>query len=147
MSALYLPAGAGTTLDFLGTTMTIKAGHAQTGDALTLIEQECPPGFATPHHVHQHDDEAFYVLAGTIHVHCGDQAWQAEAGAFVLLPRHLPHAFANRGDHPLRLLQLTWPAGFEHFATDIAGSGPPDATLLTEVATRHGYQIIGPPPA
>ncbi|MEV4364068.1 cupin domain-containing protein [Nonomuraea sp. NPDC049625] len=145
MSALHLPAGAGATHRFLGTTMTVKAGEPETGKALTLIEQECPPYFATPWHVHQRDDEAFYVLSGTVQLYCGDQTWQAGAGAFVLLPRHLPHAFANRQDSPLRLLQLTWPAGFEHFAADIAARDT-DPGLLAEVAARHGYQIIGPPP-
>ncbi|MEU6718929.1 cupin domain-containing protein [Nonomuraea sp. NPDC046802] len=145
MSALHLPAGAGATHRFLGTMMTVKAGETETGKALTLIEQECPPHFATPWHAHQNDDEAFYVLSGTVQLYCGDQTWQAGTGDFVLLPRRLPHAFANRQDSPLRLLQLTWPAGFEHFAADIAGCDA-DPGLLAEVAARHGYQIIGPPP-
>ncbi|MCF6471491.1 cupin domain-containing protein [Nonomuraea sp. MG754425] len=145
MSALHLPAGTGATQVFLGTTMTVKLGEAETGGALTLIEQECPPGFATPWHVHRHDDEAFYVLSGTVRLYCDERSWQAGAGAFVLLPRRRPHAFANREDAPLRLLQLTWPAGFEHFAAEVAacGTGPGP---LAEVAARHGYQIVGPPP-
>ncbi|MEV4575486.1 cupin domain-containing protein [Nonomuraea jabiensis] len=147
MSALHLPAGAGTVHPFLGTTMTVKVSGRETGGALTLIEQECPPGFATPLHLHQHDDEAFYVLSGTMQVSCGDRTWPAGPGAFVLLPRGRPHAFVNQQDHPLRLLQLTWPTGFERFAADVAalGAGPPDPARLTEVAARHGYQIIGPP--
>ncbi|SET23522.1 cupin domain-containing protein [Nonomuraea wenchangensis] len=146
MSALHLPAGAGAGHHFLGTTMTVKAGEPETGGALTLIEQECPPHFATPWHVHQKDDEAFYVLSGTVRLYCGDRTWEAGSGDFVLLPRDLPHAFANRQDSPLRLLQLTWPAGFEHFAADIADltGHAPDPDLLTEVAARHGYRIIGP---
>ncbi|WP_260478353.1 cupin domain-containing protein [Nonomuraea sp. WAC 01424] len=145
MNALHLPAGAGDTHLFLGTTMTVKAGQDETGRSLSVIEQECPPGFATPWHTHQHDDEAFYVLSGTAHLYCGDRAWQAGAGAFVLLPRGLPHAFANREDTPLRLLQLTWPAGFERFAADVAARDA-DPAVLAEVAARHGYLIIGPPP-
>ncbi|MGW2161285.1 cupin domain-containing protein [Nonomuraea sp. NPDC001699] len=146
MSALHLPAGAGSAHRFLGTTMTVKAGRAETGESLTVVEQECPPGFATPWHVHQHDDEAFYVLSGTARMYCGEQSWQAAAGAFVLLPRRVPHAFANDRDAPLRLLQLTWPAGFETFAADVAAAGDADPGLLAEVAARHGYEVIGPPP-
>ncbi|QYC44439.1 Cupin domain protein [Nonomuraea coxensis DSM 45129] len=143
MSALHLPAGNGATHHFLGTTMTVKAGVPETAGALTLIEQECPPGFATPWHVHQKDDEAFYVLSGAAQLYCGDRTWQAGAGDFVLLPRDLPHAFANRQDSLLRLLQLTWPAGFEHFAADLSGRAP-DPALLAQVAADHGYRIIGP---
>ncbi|MEU8322511.1 cupin domain-containing protein [Nonomuraea sp. NPDC048881] len=146
MSALHLPAGGGAVHPFLGTTMTVKAGGPETGDRLTVIEQECPPGFATPLHVHRDDDEAFYVLSGTARMHCGERSWQVAAGAFVLLPRRVPHAFANAQDAPLRLLQLTWPAGFEHFAAEVA-AGDVDPGHLAEVAARHGYQVIGPPPA
>ncbi|WP_327044826.1 cupin domain-containing protein [Microbispora sp. NBC_01189] len=150
MTALHLPPGAGTTHLFLGSTMTVKAGEPQTGTtALSLIEQVCPPGFATPRHVHHKDDEAFYVLSGGIEVHCGDEVWHDGPGGFVLLPRALPHAFVNRGDEPLRLLQLTWPGGFEHFAADVAGafpSGPPNPAVLTQIAADHGYEIVGPPP-
>ncbi|GGL20256.1 cupin [Sphaerisporangium melleum] len=149
MSALHLPPGEGATHLFLGTTMTVKAGGSDTGNALSLIEQVCPPGFATPLHVHHQDDEAFYVLSGTIELHCGERIWQDGPGAFVLLPRESPHAFVNRGEEPLRLLQLTWPSGFEHFAAEVAAlpPGPPDPAVLAEIAARQGYEILGPPPA
>ncbi|GII80103.1 hypothetical protein Sru01_50850 [Sphaerisporangium rufum] len=149
MTVLHLPAGAGPAHRFLGTTMTVKAGGRETGRALTLIEQECPPGFATPSHVHHHDDEAFYVLAGVLHAYGDDGVREAGPGSFLVLPRGRPHALANRQDVPLRLLQLTWPAGFEHFVTEVAalGAGPADPARLAEVAARHGYQITGPPPA
>jgi hypothetical protein len=44
MSASHLPGGSGTVHLFLGTTMSVKVGERETGGALTLIEQECPPG-------------------------------------------------------------------------------------------------------
>jgi mannose-6-phosphate isomerase-like protein (cupin superfamily) len=143
MSAVNLPAGAGTTYPFLGTTMTIKTSMPE----LTLIEQECPPGFGTPLHIHHHDDEAFYVLSGVIRVRHGDESWNADAGSFVSLPRGRPHAFAVTGDEPVRLLQLTWPGGFERFVLAVASlpPGPPDPVRLGEVAAEHGYEITGPP--
>lgn len=149
MTTINLPAGAGAVHVFLGTTMTVKAAATDTAGALTLIEQQCPPGFATPLHVHHKDDEAFYILGGTMHVHHGDDIWQADAGSFVLLPRGRPHAFAVAGTEPLRLLQFTWPAGFEHFAAAVAAlpAGPPDPVRLAELAAQHGYEITGPPPA
>ncbi|RCG31619.1 cupin domain-containing protein [Sphaerisporangium album] len=149
MTVLFHPPGAGTRYPFLGTTMTVKAGERDTGAALSVIESECPPGFATPRHVHHHDDEAFYVLSGAVQVHCEDEAWEAGPGGFILLPRGRPHAFVNRGDEALRMLQLTWPAGFEHFTAEVSAlpAGPPDFALLAEIGARHGYEILGPPPA
>ncbi|GII64214.1 hypothetical protein Skr01_42990 [Sphaerisporangium krabiense] len=148
MTAIFLPPDAGTLLPFLGTTMTVKAGGEETGGALSVIRSDCPPGFATPRHVHHNDDEAFYVLSGTVQVHCEDETWEAGPGGFILLPRGRPHAFVNRGDGLLSMLQLTWPSGFEHFAAEVAAlpPGAPDPALLAEVGARHGYEILGPPP-
>lgn len=148
MTAFHRPSGAGATYPFLATTMEVKAGGADTDGVVTVIECECPPGFAPPLHVHHSDDEAFYVVSGGMRVSCGDDTWDAAAGSFVFLPRELPHAFAVLGDEPLRLLQLTWPAGFERFAAEVstAPSGPPDFGLLAAAAARHGYEILGPPP-
>jgi uncharacterized cupin superfamily protein len=44
--------------------MTVKAGREQTRGGFTLIEQISPPGFAAPPHVHDAEEEAFYVLEG-----------------------------------------------------------------------------------
>jgi hypothetical protein len=56
--------GDGEGIWFLGTLMTVKAGREQTRGGFTLIEQISPPGFAAPPHVHDAEEEAFYVLEG-----------------------------------------------------------------------------------
>ena len=119
MSAGYvLGAGAGDTRWFLDTRMTVKAGSAHTGGALTVIEWSAPVGFGPPRHVHQAEDEMFYVLEGELVVECGDQRWTAGPGDFVFLPRGVPHVFVvARG--PVHGLQLTTPAGFEAFVEEV----------------------------
>ena len=141
--SILLPPGAGTTHPFLGTTMTVKTAAPE----VTLIECECPPGFATPRHIHQHDDEAFYLLSGTILVRHDDQKWDAGPGSFVLLDRGREHAFAVTSAEPVRLLQLTWPGGFERFAAAVAALPPGslDPMRLTQIGAEHGYEITGPP--
>jgi hypothetical protein len=67
--------GDGEGIWFLGTLMTVKAGREQTRGGFTLIEQKSPPGFAAPPHVHEAEEEAFYVLEGQLQVTCGDQMW------------------------------------------------------------------------
>ncbi|WP_214323740.1 hypothetical protein [Nonomuraea sediminis] len=49
---------------FLDTRMTVKAGADQTGSAFTLIEWSAPVGFGPPQHIHDREDEAFYILEG-----------------------------------------------------------------------------------
>jgi len=147
-----LAPGEGTAYWFLGTRMTAKVGEAA-GGAFTLIDQECPAAFATPAHVHEVDDEAFYVLEGTLRVTYGDEEWTVPPGGFVFLPRGVRHGFAVVGDSPARLLQITSPAGFEHFAADagepatgpgLPAPGPVDVDRLAASAAHHRYRILPP---
>ena len=140
---------------FLGTLVTVKASHAETGGAFGLIEQVLPPGFAPPRHVHHQEDEAFYVIDGEITFFCGDQTFAARAGTFVFLPKDIPHAFLVGGDQPARLLQLTTPAGFEQFHVDLgepASSltlpppGAPNIAELLALAPKYNFEVVGPPP-
>jgi mannose-6-phosphate isomerase-like protein (cupin superfamily) len=145
--------GEGDRVWFLGTLMTIKAGHDDTAGAYTLVEQTTPALFGPPLHVHHAEDEAFYILEGALHVVCGDQGFDVGAGSFVMLPRGIPHAF-QVGDSGARLLQLTSPAGFENFAHDVGEAATsaelpppaaPDIPRLVAAAERHGASIVGPP--
>ncbi len=140
---------------FLGTLMTVKAGAEHTGGAFTLLEWTAPPGFAPPRHVHRTEDETFYVLEGTMTVTCGDQTWQVTPGMFVFLPRGVPHGFTVTGSTPIRGIQLTAPAGFEHFIAEVGEPAraltlpppaAPDIARLLAAAARHGIDILAPAP-
>lgn len=120
-----VPNGGGQGIWFLGTLMTVKASHAHTRGAFTLLEQISPPGFAAPPHVHDAEEEAFYVLEGQLQVTCGEQTWTVAPGGFVFLPRGIPHAFSVLGNRGAKLLQITSPADFEQFAAE---AGEPAST-------------------
>ncbi len=128
---------------FLGTRMTVKAGDDQTGGAFTLIDCQCPPGFAPPAHVHHHEDEAFYLLGGSLQVSCGDETWQVEPGGFVVLPKGRPHRFVVLGKESARLLQITAPAQFEAIADAAVrsvqgGEALTRDELTTQIVDRTG---------
>lgn len=151
--AYHLAKGDGPAWWFLGTRMTVKAGRAQTGGAFTLLDFAAPRGFGPPRHVHHDEDEAFFVLEGSMRVECGSQQWEALPGSLVFLPRGIPHAFVVTSPQSVIGLQLTSPAGFEDFIAEVgtpAGEGlpapaPPDVERLAAAAVRHGNEIIGPP--
>lgn len=141
---------------FLGTRMTVKVGREQTDGGVTVIDCECPAGFSPPAHVHDHEDEIFYVLDGSIDVTCGDAAWRAGPRTLVYLPRRVPHRFEVGGDAPARLLQITTPAQFEDFAAAVGRPAtapglpepePPDIGRLLSVAGSFGIDILPPPRA
>src|SRR5882757_1280483 len=49
-----------------------------------------PPRLIAPVHLHRSDDEAWYVLEGSLHVQVGDQVVETRAGAGVLVPKGTP---------------------------------------------------------
>ena len=139
---------------FVGTLATIMASGTQTGGTLSVVEFTHPPGFATPRHVHTDVDEAFYVLEGAMRGYCGERRWHATAGAFVWLPRGIPHGYAVDGDETLRSLALTMPAGFDRFVAEagepaqertLPPPAAPDIEKLLAAGTRHGIETLGPP--
>ena len=54
-----------------------------------------PPRMIAPLHKHLNDDEAWYVLEGTLCVQRGDEVIEVPAGAGVLVPRGTPHTYWN----------------------------------------------------
>ncbi len=139
---------------FLGNLATVKADGERTGGALAVVEFAAPPGFATPRHVHHAEDEAFYVLEGSLAGFCGDAKWEAIVGSFVWLPRDVPHGYANTADGVTRSLAITLPSGFEQFVEEIGEPAPsrtlpppsePDIQRTTAASARHHAEILGPP--
>ncbi len=151
-SALHVPDGGGEAWWFLATRMTVLVDADRSSGSLTLALQESPAGFGPPRHVHEAEDEAFFVLDGALHIVCGDEAWDAGPGSFTWLPRGVPHTFIVI--KPGRLLQLTTPGGFESLLGEVGSRavGPglpppsvPDIPRLAEAAARHGSALVGPP--
>jgi quercetin dioxygenase-like cupin family protein len=140
-----VPPGEGTTVQGpAGGPLTYKARGEQTGGALTAIENVIAPGEGPPMHVHANEDEAWWVIEGTLRFRLGEQAADAPAGTFVFVPRRVPHAFQNVGATPARILVLFTPAGmerfFDTFATLTAG---PDA--FATAGREAEMDVVGPP--
>ena len=51
-----------------------------------------------PLHVHHEDDEAWYVLTGTLGFRLGDEEIVAGPGSAVLARKGTPHTYRNAGD-------------------------------------------------
>lgn len=117
----------------------VKAAGADTSGALGLVETAVPRGHSTPLHVHRHEDEAFYILDGTVDFVCGDDRFRAEKGAFAYLPRGVPHSFLGVSDEAARVLVFMLPAGLEEAFADPERFG--------EVFERRDVEVVGPPRA
>jgi mannose-6-phosphate isomerase-like protein (cupin superfamily) len=71
------------------------------------------PGRTLEAHVHEDEDDAFYILDGELIFVLGDDEVAAPAGTFVLVPPGVEHGFRNDGDSPVRILNIHAPAGFD----------------------------------
>ena len=69
-----------------------------------------PPRTIAPLHLHNNDDEAWYVLEGVLCVQRGDEIVEVPAGAGVLVPRGTPHTYWNPAPTPARYLLFMTPA-------------------------------------
>jgi len=68
-----------------------------------------PPRYIAPLHLHHKDDEAWYVLEGTLHLKVGENVVEAKAGSAVFVPRGTPHTFWNPDDKLVRYLLIMTP--------------------------------------
>ena len=153
LAGYHLAVEEGDAYEFLNTLAIVKATGAATNNALAVIEMRLPVGFSPPPHVHNNEDEAFYLLTGQIDAHLGDQTTAARQGSFLWLPRGVQHGFVVTGDQPCTILTMTTPSGFERFVAEVGSPTTsttlpeprePDIPRLVEIAGRYGIEF--PPP-
>jgi len=97
-----------------------KADGAETADGYSISEWWLDPHTKGPGpHSHPQDD-AFYVLAGTISVLVGGDWVDAAAGSFILVPGNVTHDFENRGPQRAGMLNVSAPGTFEQHMPGIA---------------------------
>lgn len=96
------------------------AGSADTGGQLAFFENRLAPGAVVPPHIHEKDDEYWYMLDAGLEVQLGSEAVAIEANSLVGIPAGTEHAVSNVGDRPVRALFFTMPGGLEEFFEGIS---------------------------
>lgn len=134
----------GRRLHSLGALVVVKATSDQTGGAFNLFDVSCPPGYATPLHIHYAEDVAVYVLEGALTFLWGSEKKAGIAGSYLFQPQGTPHGFRVEGAVPARLLYMTIPAGFDQFVIEQELLGPKSKPEM--VAARYKIEILGPLP-
>ncbi|MFG2824902.1 cupin domain-containing protein [Kitasatospora sp. NPDC048365] len=103
-----------------GSTMRLLADASATGGALSTVRVTLARGAdgATPH-FHTGSSELFYVTEGELQVLVGEDVVTAHAGDLLVVPPHLPHAFAAPRSSGADLLIVIAPGveRFEYFRT------------------------------
>jgi mannose-6-phosphate isomerase-like protein (cupin superfamily) len=116
--SIHLTADGGERLRFGDVEIVIKASGESTGGAFALFEENEPVD--TPLHVHENEDELFYVLEGEHVFQVGQEEFLTGPGGLVFAPRGVPHAQRRVVPRTGRILVLTSPAGLEGFFRELA---------------------------
>jgi mannose-6-phosphate isomerase-like protein (cupin superfamily) len=77
---------------------------------------EIAPGRVLEAHVHDEEDDAFFIIEGEMTFFFGeDDAEEVAAppGTFVLVPPGVEHGFRNDQDVPVKMFNIHAPAGFD----------------------------------
>jgi quercetin dioxygenase-like cupin family protein len=143
--------GAGEDVWFLDNLLTIKV-RGDSGAPFSVIENAMPEGSQTPLHRHEGEDEAFYLLEGTLEIYV-DAGWiEAGSGSYVHIPRGTAHGF--KAKTAVRMLVLVGTEGFVEMARESGCAAPrhelpplpPDVSRLEAACERHGITLLGPLP-
>jgi quercetin dioxygenase-like cupin family protein/catechol 2,3-dioxygenase-like lactoylglutathione lyase family enzyme len=149
----YVPAGAGPAYWGHGDQVTFLITGAETGGAFFMAEVSVPPGGGPSPHVHNREEESFYLMQGVLTIQVGGKTLNASPGDFVHLPRGVVHSFRNAGNVDAKFLLVVTPGGLEKFfekafdpAADRPAAPPPvtEALLarLLAAAPRHGLELL-----
>ena len=150
----HVPAGSGPVYWGPGDQVRFILTGAETGGAFFLAEVLVPPGGGPPPHIHDREDETFYLLQGALTVWVGDQTLYASEGDCAHLPRGIVHSVRNTGAENARMLVTATPAGIEKFFEEafypaVEGTEPPPVTpeligRLMAASVKYGQTVLPP---
>lgn len=103
---------------FRGALITVHADSRDTNGKFALFEMSGYPGGEPPLHIHENEDELFYVLEGRLQATRGKEEMTIEAGESAFLPRRVPHTFKILSSFARALVYVT-PGGFEGYFRDL----------------------------
>lgn len=111
----HVPEMEGRSLWVLDSYITIKLTGESTDGEMTLLDSVVLPHTGPPPHIHEREDETFYILEGEFEFLAGEEWLPASAGSVVYAPRGIPHTYNNVGEETGRMLTVITPSGLEKF--------------------------------
>lgn len=119
------------------------------GAQLAIAQWEAPgtpqgeqPVWIAPLHLHHHDDEAWYVLQGTLSVRIGDEVVTANQGEAVIVPHGTPHTFWNPSSDTTRYL-IIMQGQIHPLIEAIHALEQRDPKTLQELFRQYGSELLG----
>ncbi len=102
------------TVTFGTVSVSVLLSADETGGTFALMESVMRPGTEPPYHIHEREDETFYITEGHLSVMVDGTVHECRAGQTIFLPRGIPHTFRVRSSVARGLIMVS-PGGFEEY--------------------------------
>jgi mannose-6-phosphate isomerase-like protein (cupin superfamily) len=129
-------------------TIRIVEDGLHTDRHMGAIVVTVPPRSAgPPPHLHREHDEGFFVTSGVMRFVMGEKTIDARAGAYVAVPRGVPHTFSNPFDETAEMFNIMTPDLYVPYFRDLRelqrGVGVNPAAIL-KIMSRYATEPAAP---
>lgn len=134
-------------LEAFGDRVRPLISSGDTNRRFCLVESGVPSFIGPPLHVHEGEDEMFFILEGRYEFQIGDARVQVGVGDTIFAPRGVSHTFRVISCEPGRALIFATPGGFDLFFRDCAQvweRGEVSPPVLGAIAATHNLRFLLP---
>lgn len=127
--------------------LDIKVSGSDTNGELAIFEQtSLSQGKGTPLHIHNSQDEVFYVREGSYYFQAGEEKFNLTVGDSIFLPRKVPHAWTQVSEQG-KMTVVLQPAGkLENFFITMSQlDHEPSQNEIAKIFADNDMQVVGPP--
>ncbi|MBG9378564.1 cupin domain-containing protein [Panacibacter sp. DH6] len=127
--------------------LDVKISGSDTDGDLAIFEQtSLSQGKGTPLHIHNAQDEIFYVIEGSYKFQVGDDKFDLTTGDSIFLPRQVAHAWTQVSEKG-KMTVIMQPAGkLENFFVTMAAlDHEPSKEEISKIFADNDMQVVGPP--
>jgi quercetin dioxygenase-like cupin family protein len=135
--------GAPHSLGFSSLAFKVATSDAA-GNIFIIEHRGLQPDTGPALHLHNAQEEWFYVMEGEVAFQVGEQRLKLRTGESVLAPRQVPHAFSAVGSPAHMLIAFAPACKMEQYFIDAAAHSSLAATQ--EFMNRYDMKWIGPSP-
>lgn len=127
--------------------LDVKVSGSDTNGEIAIFEQtSLSQGRGTPLHIHNSQDEVFYVLEGAYFFQVGDEKFNLTMGDSIFLPRKVAHAWTQVSEKG-KMTVVLQPAGkLENFFVTMSQMDhEPSQSEVAKIFADNDMQVVGPP--
>lgn len=107
---------------------------------LCVLTQSLDVGSAVPVHHHEEAEQVLFIVSGRADMSLAGERIEAAAGATIHVPKGVAHGFANAGETPLTVLEVTSPSGFQGIFREMHRLSEPSGEDIARIGRK--YDIV-----